>query len=208
MLALTIAVLSCRSTKSLIDRAHEENFTSDPEMIKRVLESGHTSILEHISFTFTVENASLVARSQLFRHRLMSVTEQSKRSIDANLIDFIIPPAIAKDIVLTDRFIAAMDRSWDSYSKLVQMGVHKEDARYVLPVAQSTQFVCTVNGRELFDVIFPLRMCKRTQEETRDIVNQMYAICMCVVPCVFKLTGPRCIVTGKCNEMEKCKANG
>lgn len=174
-------------------------------MIKRVLESGHTSILEHISFTFTVENASLVARSQLFSHRLMSVTEQSKRSIDANLIDFIVPSAIALDPSYMERFIAAMDRAWDSYNKLIQMGVHKEDARYVLPVAQSTQFVCTVNGRELFDVIFPLRMCKRAQEETRDIVGQMYSICMGVVPEVFKLTGPKCIVTGKCNEMEKCK---
>lgn len=176
-------------------------------LIKKVLTSGHTSILEHINFTFAVENMSLVARSQLFRHRHMSPTEQSKRSIDANYVGYTIPPSIAKDKDAIARYEQAMNRAWDSYNKLVNMGMTKEDARYVLPVSQQTQFVLTVNGRELFDVIFPLRMCLRAQWEVRDCAGKMYSICMGILPQVFNLTGPKCIVTGKCTEQEKCKSN-
>jgi thymidylate synthase (FAD) len=175
------------------------------DMIERVIKSGHTSILEHVSFTFLIEGCSLVARSQLFRHRLMSLTEQSKRSVDANKIGFVIPEGISKDTVQAERYQAAMHRAWDSYNKLLELGASREEARYVLPIAQTTQFVATVNCRELFDVIFPLRMCKRTQIETREVVGGMYQICMSVMPRVFRLTGPKCIVTGTCTEQEKCK---
>jgi len=203
-----LACLSCRAISSLsvihtelVDYEEVQNF----DMIGRVLASGHTSVLEHVTFSFLIEGCSLVARSQLFRHRHMSPTEQSKRSVDANQIGFVIPDAILGDVVQTERYQAAMYRAWDSYNKLVELGVSKEDARYVLPIAQTTQFMLTVNCRELFDVIFPQRMCKRAQAETREVVGGMYQICMSVMPRVFRLTGPKCIVTGTCTEMEKCK---
>lgn len=136
----------------------------------------------------------------------MSPTEQSKRSVDGNGIGFVVPAGISSDSVMVDRYTAAMYRAWDSYNKMIELGASREEARYVLPVAQTTQATLTVNGRELFDVLFPQRLCKRAQEEVRDIVGQMYQICMGVAPDVFKLTGPKCLVTGTCIEMEKCKA--
>lgn len=175
----------------------------NPDLIATVLKSGHTSILEHVAFTFAVEKCSLIARTQLFRHRHTSPTEQSKRSVDANFIGYVIPSSIAANIDANDRYIAAMNRAWDSYNKLIELGIPKEDARYVLPVAQDTQFVITINARELFDVVFPDRMCKRSQLETRDVVDKMYQICMGIIPTVFKLTGPKCYF-GMCTETEKC----
>lgn len=204
--ALILAIRSCRSVGSLHDAYFEAGGSiEDAELIARTLRAGHTSILEHIYYTFIVENISLVARSQFFRHRHMSPTEQSKRSIDANLVGYSIPPLINKDPAILARYEAAMERAWDSYNKLLQMSVSKEDARYVLPISQHTQFVVTINGRELFDVIFPLRMCRRSQWEVRDMASRMHNICMTVLPQVFKLTGPKCIVTGTCNEIEKCR---
>ncbi len=49
--------------------------------IKIVIERGHTSVLEHASFTFSLEGVSRVCTHQLVRHRIASYTQQSLRRV-------------------------------------------------------------------------------------------------------------------------------
>ena len=205
--SLILAIRSCRESGSLSELLDciDDKSASSSDLIERVLRSGHTSILEHINYTFLVENLSLVARSQFFRHRMMSPTEQSKRAINALEIGYFTPDSILNSKDACERYEAAMERSWDCYEKLVKIGIPKEDARHVLPVAQHTQFVVTINGRELYDVIFPLRLCRRAQSEVKTLAERMYEICLGALPEVFMHTGPKCL-TGRCNEAERCGA--
>ena len=194
----------CRSEVGIPDRiGNEEIGPAQQAMIRRVLKSGHTSVLEHISFTFAVSGMSLAARSQLFRHRIASYTEQSKRAVDASKVATVLPPSIAENTQAGQVYHQLVTAAHEAYCKLVDLGVPMEDARYVMPVATETHFLVTYNGRELFDSVFPDRMCMRAQWEVREVVGYMYQIAMSKLPSVYKLTGPRCH-NDKCSEIEKC----
>ena len=52
------------------------------KLIRKVLASGHDSILEHVSFTFAIEGVSRVLTHQLVRHRIASYSQQSQRYVE------------------------------------------------------------------------------------------------------------------------------
>ncbi len=195
------AIKMCRNA-GIINISQEE-IERESTLIQRVIQSGHTSILEHVSFTFIVSGMSLPARTQLFRHRLMSPTEQSKRAVDARDLGYIIPPSILADQEAIGIFTDVMRTCYGAYDALVTLGIPMEDARYAMPQSLETSFIVTINGREMFESILPSRLCRRAQWEVRDVVGQMYQMLMGILPDVYKLTGPKCMTTG-CTEKEKC----
>ena len=50
-------------------------------MLRRVIKSGHESVLEHASFTFAIEVISRACSHQLTRHRIASFSQQSQRYV-------------------------------------------------------------------------------------------------------------------------------
>ena len=91
-----------------------------------------------------------------------------------------------------------MDGIWDSYSKLIGMGIPAEDARYVLPNGCTTNITITMNARELLH-FFSMRCCNRAQWEIREMADEMLRQCKEVYPVIFKGAGPPC-VKGACPE--------
>ena len=49
------------------------------EFLRRVIASGHLSVLEHAAFTFSVEGVSRALLAQVTRHRIASFSVQSQR---------------------------------------------------------------------------------------------------------------------------------
>ena len=87
---------------------------------------------------------------------------------------------------------------YEMYAKLVESGVNKEDARYVLPNASLTNIVVTMNFRELYH-FFTLRCCNRASLEIRRLANEMLSMMKYECPSVFENAGPSCR-RGKCSE--------
>ena len=73
-----------------------------------------------------------------------------------------------------------------------------ENARAVLPNATTTNFVVTMNARELFH-FFSLRCCNRAQDEIRDLADKMLELCKSVAPSLFQDAGAPCM-SGACPE--------
>ncbi|MCD6079834.1 MAG: FAD-dependent thymidylate synthase [Candidatus Omnitrophica bacterium] len=71
-----------------IDDEEKERF------IKKVVESGHESPLEHVKFTFAIEGVSRALTHQLVRHRIASYSQQSQRYVKEGDFDYVIPPQI------------------------------------------------------------------------------------------------------------------
>lgn len=101
-----------------------------------------------------------------------------------------------------------MMKTQQFYDYLVDHGIPKEDARYILPNACSTSIVVTMNARSLFN-FFKHRCCNRAQEEIRNLANEMLRLCKEVAPQIFKYAGPSCVMLGRCPEgkMSCGKAN-
>ncbi|MCL2882558.1 MAG: FAD-dependent thymidylate synthase [Coriobacteriia bacterium] len=168
----------------------------DDEAIRRVLRtvisSGHTSTLEHASYTFALDGISRAMTHQLVRHRLASYNQQSQRYVDfKNEPNFIIPPEIAADEHRKADFLSACQSAFDAYRELREAGVAAEDARYLLPNATETKITVTMNVRELLH-FFSLRCCKRAQWEIRAVADEMLELARPTAPYIFLDAGPGC----------------
>lgn len=198
---------------------NEENVES---FLKMLVELGHESPIEHISFTFGVEGVSRTLTHQLVRHRIASYSQQSQRYVKLSNFEYIIPPAIASDIDAKKIFIEAMEKDTQYYNEIVEILYQKhlnrylkdglsekkamnkaekeaiEDARYVFPNACETKIIFTMNARVLLN-FFKLRACNRAQWEIRNLAIDMLKEVQNVYPNLFKNAGPGC-VRGACPE--------
>jgi len=179
------------------------------DFVRKVLESGHDSPVEHASFTFAIAGISRACSHQIVRHRIASYSQQSQRYVDATDMDYILPPAIAKIPEARQRFEAFMAEVGSAYSDLKAiLEAHgrkdksKEDARFVLPQAAETKIVITMNCRALLH-FFELRCCLRAQWEIRAMADAMLALCRAELPAIFGAAGAKCESLGYCPEAER-----
>ena len=172
------------------------------EILKYVLNAGHTSVIEHTSFTFAVSDVSRVLTHQLVRHRIASYAQQSQRYVDLKEPKYVTPPKIAKDKEMKKAYDKIMENIWREYNKLLELGVPAEDSRFVLPNAAYTNIIVTMNARSLMN-FFELRTCMHAQWEIRKLANKMLKEVKKVAPTIFKKAGPACKTKGYCPENKK-----
>lgn len=176
------------------------------EFVARILDSGHESPIEHVSFTFAVAGVSRALSHQLVRHRIASYSQQSQRYVDAAGFDYVLPPQVAAIPEARERFEAAMEQAGAAYAELQEIltrhgrgGQANEDARFVLPNACETKVVVTMNCRSLLN-FFELRCCARAQWEIRAMALSMLRLCREALPVIFARAGARCERLGYCPE--------
>lgn len=188
----------CYSAAS-IDSLVEKSRSDRESLLKKILEMGHFSVLEHVSFSFGVEGISRACSHQLVRHRLASYSQQSQRYV-SNKERFVAvtPPTIAADEELNARYEKLLDDIHEAYAVFLEAGIPAEDARFVLPNAAETKIVVTMNARELHH-FFDLRCCRRAQWEIQDLAIDMLREVRKVAPLLFASAGPGCI-RGRCPE--------
>ncbi len=170
-------------------------------LIRELISRGHHSVLEHASFTFLIQGLSRIASHQLVRHRIASYSQQSQRYADLTKASFVTPPLIDENPEALEIFQEVVKTSLKAYNKLVELGVPREDARFVLPQAVKTNLVFTANAREL-QHFFSLRLCNRAQWEIRELAFRMLKIVKEIAPSIFEEAGPPCL-RGVCPEGEK-----
>lgn len=157
---------------------------SDANFIRNAIKRGHQSILEHASASFRIFGASRAFTHQLVRHRIASYSQQSQRYVEESEFNFIVPPEISGNNEALEVYREYMEKSRSAYAKLRNMGVKKEDARFVLPNALESQIVFSANFRELRSV-FDLRLEKFAQWEFRMVCMSMLKILQEKAPSVF-----------------------
>lgn len=146
-----------------------EEETECMELVSKCIGWGHDSVLEHVSMTFLITGISRACSHQLVRHRMASYTQKSQRYVKETC-DFVIP-----DMENEAEFIYLdfMNEAKATYNKLISMGVPKEDARYVLPNATTTDLYMTMNGRSIRHFL-KLRLDKSAQWEIRKLAGLIY----------------------------------
>jgi thymidylate synthase (FAD) len=179
----------------LLERAPEQA----PRLLRKVLDMGHLSVLEHASFTFGLEGISRACSHQLVRHRIASYSQQSQRYVShREPFEAVVPDSVAAHPELAARFDRHLAATHELYCELLAAGVPAEDARFVLPNAAATKLVMTMNARELHH-FFALRCCRRAQWEIRAMAREMLRLARKAAPLLFADAGPGC-VRGACPE--------
>ncbi len=179
----------------------EEKMTDEQvqKLVEKIISMGHASTMEHVSFTFAIEGVSRVLTHQLVRHRIASYSQQSQRYVSEHDFEYIVPPSIEGNEAARAKFVSLMDTIRQTYDELAEMGIPKEDARYVLANATETKILATFNARSLLN-FFSLRCCNRAQWEIRQMAYLMLAEVKKAAPLLFKNAGAACVRTGRCPE--------
>ena len=120
-------------------------------LIKKVLRSGHQSVLEHAVFSLALWDVSAFVEQFFIEFRLASFTVKSRRYVDFSGQGYYIPDGLSN--MARKEYCQYMDELFKSYGKLLELGVPKEDARFLLPYAFHSSFFCTLNARELVRLI-------------------------------------------------------
>lgn len=201
------------------------------KLVKQVLDSGHQSIAEHISFTFAIEGISRACSHQLVRHRAGIVfSQQSQRYVEIkenyNELSSLINQfkeevklesknqaiqTLYKLKEIASKYFTSVDDANPveycldlvRYLKAVSEGMPPEDARQVLPNATKTNLVMTVNYRQLIHMC-NLRLCTRAQKEIRELFTEIKKSVELWDERLASYLVPQCEVLGVCSEAKCC----
>lgn len=171
------------------------------QALRSAMRSGHDSVLEHASFTFEIRGVSRVLLAQLTRHRIASFTVLSQRYVNQSEQECIIPDSVVKS-EYADLYAATVRTMHGIYREMIEAGIPKEDARYILPEGTTTDLIMSMNARELGH-FFRLRCCNRAQWEIRRLADGMLIILRRRYPELFGSAGPACL-RGECHEAKPC----
>lgn len=127
--------------------------------IKKIIESGHLSVLEHCYASFLV-TCSVRVLGQLTRHRHLSFTCKSARG---SRFDTLVNPYTLGRVPLSDFNVG---RTYNS--ALSDKDTKEEQAAYFLPQGVETSLVVTGNFRAWYEYL-PKRLCKRAMPEHREL---------------------------------------
>ncbi len=184
-----------RSGEDLFENLSDEEVK---RLVKNILNLGHYSVLEHVSFTFSISGISRVTTHQLVRHRVgCSYSQRSQRYIKEDNFDYIIPPSIQERPELLEKYNETMENLNNLYEEFAQV-VPKEDARYLLPQAIESKIMVTYSLRALLHFI-KLRTCRRAQWEIQTLAWKMLKEAKQVAPLLLENVGPACL-NGNCPE--------
>jgi thymidylate synthase (FAD) len=162
------------------DATDGEGGSEADRLFRRIVNSGHTSTLEHLTFTFAIEGVSRALLAQLTRHRHFSFSVQSQRYVrlgsndKSGGFDYVVPDKIANGTEsMKNTFHQAMKRLQEDYDMLRTLGVTPEDARSVLPNATATNVVMTANLRSLLDFYSKRRSGRGAQGEIVKLAEEL-----------------------------------
>lgn len=120
-------------------------------LIQKVTKSGHNSVIEHLFFNLAFRNVSVVVEQFMIEFRLASFTVKSRRYVDFGDAGFFVPELSSESV--KEKYTEHMSKLFDTYNKLTEKGIAKEDARFVLPYCFFSNFICSMNAREFLNVL-------------------------------------------------------
>ena len=157
-------------------------------LLKYCIDHKHWSIFEQAYMTLEIETTRGLA-AQILRHRSFTFQEFSQRYADSSMLADRIPlPDLRRqdkknrqnstddlDAFVKQELEIAIERHFDSamdlYQHMLSVGIAKECARFVLPLAVPTKIYMSGSVRSWMHYI-DLRSAHGTQKEHMDIAKQ------------------------------------
>jgi thymidylate synthase (FAD) len=188
-----------------VSNPNNQSSDSFSGLLKYCIKHQHWSIFEQSFLTVEINTTRGIA-AQILRHRSFTYQEFSQRYADTNLLNDIIPlPELRRQddknrqnsiddlpdylkLTLLEDIRMHFEQSQRIYNRLLEKGVAKECARFVLPLATPTRLYMTGSVRSWIHYI-DLRSSHGTQKEHMDIAEAVRCIFTCQFPAVSEAMG-------------------
>lgn len=170
-------------------------------LVRRLATDRHGTPFEHSVFTFDIESSIMVARES-HRHRLASISEASLRYMEGEPVVYV--PGPERHLIqkpgskqmdyetesgneyqrstVDVEFLHVCGEAWESYQKMLRLGILREVARGVLPLCFGTRWHLTINARSLMNYLslrvedFDADRVSHPQYEIEQVALRMEAI--------------------------------
>jgi flavin-dependent thymidylate synthase len=174
-------------------------------LLKYCIKHGHWSVFEQATMTLEISTTRGLA-AQILRHRSFCFQEFSQRYADSSLLGetIALPELRLQDHKNRQNSIDAIDpwtkqkyeilmqqhfrQGMDLYQQMLEEGIAKECARFVLPLAVGTKLYMTGNLRSWIHYI-NLRTANGTQKEHMEIAELCKQHFICQFPVVSEALG-------------------
>ena len=162
------------------------------ETLNLAVHSPLTRALHHASYTF-LKRLSHTADSQDQRHRMVPASRPLLGLTDTTRPDYVTPHLIAANPLALEIFTEAMERAWQAKNRLLEMGVSREAALYLLPNAKALRFHETGSLLYLAHK-WVMRTCFNAQEEIYRACMEELEQVRAVHPRLARHLGPPCVL--------------
>ena len=178
--------------------SNQLNTETAPRLLSYCIKHGHWSIFEMADMCFEIKTSRAIG-AQILRHRSFSFQEFSQRYSEVTEIEPIelrkqaeknrqSSEEIIEDPVLNNVMQYSIKQSLQTYEKLLQQGVAREQARLVLPLATQSTLYMKGSVRSFIHYL-QLRTKEDTQKEHRTIALEIQKIFIKEFPNVSRALG-------------------
>ncbi len=136
--------------------------------------SGHGRTLEYVDIEICISKYSARAIREYYTHIGGGPTrlQESTRYVNCDKFDYYLPSTVKKSAESQKTYDECMETIRQSYSKLLESGVSKEDAANILPLGMMTKIVDERNLRNRINRMNQ-RRCTRAYREIRTMANEI-----------------------------------
>jgi len=178
----------------VIETAGRVCYQSEPKgssesFVRRLVSSGHESVIEHITATVKITCDRGVSH-EIVRHRIASFSQESTRYCNYSQgkfdgkISFIRPLFFPEGSVGCEIWTEAMEDAEYRYFGLLKRGASPQEARTVLPNSLKTEIIVTMNMRA-WRHFFTLRCAPTSHPQMRQIALPLLAEFKSRIPALF-----------------------
>lgn len=187
-------------------------------IFKMILQNDYMSAFEHIIIKFDIKLAKGIA-PEMLEHRMSSHSGFSTRYVHPNkssvellckeedVYEIITPWHLIKTPKISEEkekqreiFFKNITSNLEAYESLMQSGLPRESARYILPFSQAVGiYHFTMNLRSLINFL-SLRLCVRVAPEMRSVASQIYFNLYEELPIIKNMLGCRGFMKRACPE--------
>lgn len=165
--------------------SNQLNLDTAPKLLNYCIKNGHWSIFEQCGFSVEIKTSRAIAQ-QIIRHRSFSFQEFSQRYAEVTEFEPIelrlqgktnrqVGDEVIKNDSITFKINNYIGAVKDLYKELVDNGIAKESARFILPLNTQTTIYMSGSVRSWIHYL-NLRLSKHTQKEHRFIAEEIKKI--------------------------------
>ena len=158
-----------------------------------LVDAEHTSLFEHVVYTFLIQGMSRSLLAQITRQRTASPTSGSQHYQDYSSY----PCVVHEELIENEHMQHALAQGYHGYASMLLNDIAREEARQCLPNAAAVNYLWTIDARNLF-FFLRQRLCNRNVTEMRVLAFKVLSLAQDHFPELFLLAGPQCF-------REKCK---
>ena len=174
-----------QATRTCYDSMSKSDNLGDKDLalLKKIIDSKHESVLEHMVFTFKITDISRACLQELARHRIASYSVKSTRYTLKELRDT--PDNKLENFLIDDIEPIVKSSSIESLKKIKMMlnmsNPDMDKIKYALPECYKTELVWTINLRSLRNFL-KLRLSLKAHQEIRKLATIVYSCLVANLP--------------------------